>query len=160
MTEQFTANTSHRFPYPVEAVYRAFVDPQQLALWFGPLGFHVPAASVDVDARDRGHWNLTMVSNDNPEWTSTVQSTLRQVEENRLLVGVEIAHGIPMMEDGTELSLTIEFAADGDGTIVTLTQGPFPEFMRDMNIVGWGQSFRKLEALLATPPQFFTPPSV
>ncbi|MBK0296630.1 S8 family serine peptidase, partial [Bacillus sp. S34] len=47
---------------------------------------------------------------------------------------------------------------DGDGTIVTLTQGPFPEVMRDMNIAGWTQSFHKLEALLATPKEFFQAP--
>ncbi|MBT2502473.1 SRPBCC domain-containing protein [Curtobacterium sp. ISL-83] len=155
MTEQFTAHTTHRFAYPVEQVYQAFVDPKLLALWFGPLGFHVPAATVEVDARVGGAWNMTMVSNDDPEWTSRVTSTLREIEENRVIVGSETAHGIPGVEDGTELSLTLEFAADGDGTIVTLTQGPFPEVMRDMNIAGWTQSFHKLEALLGTPKAFF-----
>jgi uncharacterized protein YndB with AHSA1/START domain len=157
--EQFTAHTTHRFPYPVAAVYRAFVDPQQLALWFGPLGFHVPASSVTVDPRPGGAWNLMMVSNDNPEWKSGVNSTLREIEENRLIVGTERAQGIPMVEDGTEMTLTLEFQEDGDGTIVTLTQGPFPEMMRDMNVIGWTMSFHKLEALLATPPAFFAPPS-
>lgn len=155
MTEQFTAHTTHRFAHPVEDVYRAFVDPAQLALWFGPLGFHVPAATVEVDARVGGKWNLTMVSNDNAEWSSKVTSTLEQVEENRIIVGTETANGIPGIADGTLLSLTLEFTADGDGTVVTLTQGPFPETMRDMNIAGWTQSFHKLEALLATPKEFF-----
>lgn len=158
MTEQFTAHTTHRFAYPVEQVYQAFVDPKQLALWFGPLGFHVPVATVEVDARVGGAWNMTMVSNDNPEWTSRVDSTLREIEENRVIIGSETAHGIPGVEDGTELSLTLEFAPDGDGTIVTLTQGPFPEVMRDMNIAGWTQSFHKLEALLGTPKAFFGMP--
>ena len=34
----------------------------------------------------------------------------------------------------------------------------FPEQMRDMSAVGWGQSLYKLEALLATPKQFRTAP--
>lgn len=158
MSDQFTARASHRFASPVSDVYRAFVDPAQLALWFGPLGFHVPAATVEVDARVGGAWNLTMVSNDNPEWSSPVTSTLEQIEEDRIIVGTSVAHGIPGIEDGTPLSLTLEFAEDGDGTVVTLTQGPFPEFMRDMNIAGWNQSFHKLEALLAAPPAFFQAP--
>jgi uncharacterized protein YndB with AHSA1/START domain len=158
MTEQFTAHTTHRFAYPVTDVYRAFVDPALLALWFGPLGFHVPVATVEVDARVGGAWNLTMVNNDNPEWSSPVTSVLQEIEENRIIVGTSTAHGIPGVEDGTLLSLTLEFAEDGDGTIVTLTQGPFPEAMRDMNIAGWTQSFHKLEALLATPKEFFQAP--
>lgn len=158
MTEQFTAHTTHRFDHPVADVYRAFVDPAMLALWFGPLGFHVPAATVEVDPRVGGAWNLTMVSNDNPEWQSPVTSTLQEIEENRIIVGTSTAHGIPGIEDGTPLSLTLEFTEDGDGTIVTLTQGPFPEGMRDMNVAGWAQSFRKLEALLEAPREFFQMP--
>ena len=159
MSEQFTAHATRRFDHPVADVYRAFVDPQQLALWFGPLGFHVPAASVTVEPRVGGAWNLTMVSNDDPEWASPVESTLREIEENRVIVGTQIAHGIPGVEDGTVLSLTLEFAEDGDGTVLTITQGPFPEVMRDMNLAGWAQSFHKLDALLAAPKEFFQLPA-
>jgi uncharacterized protein YndB with AHSA1/START domain len=158
MTEQFTAHATHRFAYPVSEVYRAFVDPALLALWFGPLGFHVPAASVEVDPRVGGAWNLTMISNDNADWVSPVTSTLQEIEEDRIIVGTSVAQGIPGIEDGTPLSLTLEFAEDGDGTIVTLTQGPFPEVMRDMNVAGWTQSFHKLEALLGAPKAFFQLP--
>ena len=31
------------FDAPREAVYRAFVDPDQLAAWFGPVGCSEPA---------------------------------------------------------------------------------------------------------------------
>jgi uncharacterized protein YndB with AHSA1/START domain len=159
MSDQFTAHTTHRFAYPVADVYRAFTDPAQLALWFGPLGFHVPRASVTVEPRVGGAWNLTMVNDDNAEWASPVESTLEQIEENRIIVGSQLAEGIPGVEDGTKLSLTLEFAEDGDGTIVTLTQGPFPEMMRDMNVAGWTQSFHKLEALLGAPKEFFQLPA-
>lgn len=155
MTEQSTAHATRRFAYPVADVYRAFVDPALLALWFGPLGFHVPAATVEVDPRVGGAWNLTMVSNDDASVRSPVVSTLREIEEDRIIVGTSTAQGIPGIEDGTPMSLTLEFAEDGDGTIVTLTQGPFPARMRDMNIAGWTQSFHKLEALLGAPEEFF-----
>ena len=42
------------FAAPPEQVYRAFTDPDRLAEWFGPLGFHVPRSTVRVDARPGG----------------------------------------------------------------------------------------------------------
>ena len=147
---------SRHFDAPPELVYQAFTDPVQLAQWFAPLTFHVPQSTVELDVRTGGSWKLTMVSNDNPEWTSPVDATFTEVVENRLLVGYEIAHGFPGVEDGTTITLTIEFLPDGDGTLLKLTQGPFPEQWRDMTAVGWGQSLHKLAALLDTPEQFRT----
>ena len=37
------------FDAPRAMVYRAFTDPDQLAAWFGPVGWSVPRDSVDVD---------------------------------------------------------------------------------------------------------------
>ncbi|HEX2705220.1 MAG TPA: metalloregulator ArsR/SmtB family transcription factor [Candidatus Lustribacter sp.] len=145
---------SRYFDAPPEMVYRAFVDPAQLAQWFGPLVFHVPASTVDIDARPGGHWRMTMVNNDDPQWQSPISSTFVEVVENRLLVGYELAQGFPGIEDGTKLSLSLEFLPDGDGTRLELRQGPFPEQLRTMSETGWGQSFFKLDGLLATPEEF------
>ncbi len=54
--------------------------------------------------------------------------------------------------------VTSVIAPEGNGTRLTLTQGPFPEFMKEMSEVGWGQSLYKLDALLATPAKFRTKP--
>jgi uncharacterized protein YndB with AHSA1/START domain len=158
MPDSYEMNLSRYFAAPPELVYRAFTDPIQLAQWFAPLMFHVPISTVEVDARTGGVFRLAMVSNDDPAMTSPVDSTFSEVIENRLLVGYEIVKGFPGMEDGATLTLTIEFIPEGDGTRLQLTQGPFPEQMRDMSAVGWGQSLYKLEALLATPEQFRTAP--
>lgn len=144
------------FDAPVEMVYQAFVDPDQLAQWFGPLVFHVPRDTVTIDARAGGAWHLTMVNNDNPEWQAPITSTLVEVIENQLIVGYELADGFPGMEDGTKMTLTLEFIPDGDGTLLKLRQGPFAEEMREMSTVGWSQSLFKLAALLATPARFRT----
>ncbi len=42
---------SRVFDAPRELVYRAFTDPDQLAQWFGPVGYSVPRDTVDIDAR-------------------------------------------------------------------------------------------------------------
>jgi uncharacterized protein YndB with AHSA1/START domain len=150
---------SRYFDAPVPLVYQAFVDPDQIAQWFGPLLFHVPRDTVAIDPRPGGEWKMTMVNNDNPELTSPVSSTLVEVVENRLLVGYEIAQGFPGVPDGTKVTLSLQFTAEGDGTRLELRQGPLPEEMREMGETGWNQSFYKLDALLATPEKFRTPPS-
>ncbi len=145
---------SRYFDAPVDAVYQAFVDPDLLAQWFGPLSFHVPRDTVAIDARAGGSWKMTMVSNDDPKIASPVNSTLVEVVPNQLIVGYEIATGFPGIEDGTKLTLTLEFTAEGAGTRLELRQGPFPEPMREMGETGWNQSFYKLDGLFATPEKF------
>lgn len=155
MTEStYEVSISRYFAAPPELVYRAFVDPAQIAQWFGPLVFHTPVESVSIDARPGGHWNLDMVNNDNPEWIAPVRSTLTEVIENQLLVGYEVAQGVPGVEDGTRLVLSLEFIAEGEGTRLELRQGPFPEQSREWSETGWSQSLHKLDALLATPVTF------
>lgn len=154
--ETYEVSISRYFDAAPELVYKAFTDPDQIAQWFGPITFHVPRDTVSIDARSGGHWNMTMVSNDNPEWKSPVTSVLTEVVENQLLVGYEITQGFPGMEDGAKISMSIEFLPEGDGTRLELRQGPFPEQMRDMSEIGWSQSLYKLDALLATPAKFQT----
>jgi uncharacterized protein YndB with AHSA1/START domain len=157
-TTTYEVSISRYFDAPPAMVYQAFTDPDQLAQWFGPLVFHVPRDTVDVDVRAGGHWKLTMVNNFNTEWCSPVNTTFVEVVENQLLVGYELAQGFPGIEDGTKLMLSIELTPEGDGTRLQLRQGPFPEQMREMSETGWSQSLYKLDALLNTPAKFRTFP--
>lgn len=150
---------SRYFDAPPELVYRAFSDPEQLAQWFGPLVFTVPLDTVDLDMRTGGHWRMTMVGKDNPEWRAPVSATFTEVLENQLIVGYEIAESIPGIEDGTKMSLSIEFTPEGDGTRLELRQGPLPEATREMSEIGWSQSFYKLDGLLATPAKYRNSPT-
>ena len=136
------------FAAPPAQVYRAFTDPDQLAEWFGPLGFHVPRLSVRIDPRAGGFWHLVMVSNTNPVITSPVDSVFTEVVENVRLVSYEDARGMPGVRDGTRLVLTIEFIPDDDGTLLRIVQGPFPEELSEKGAVGWRQAFGKLDMLL------------
>ncbi len=147
----YEVTISRYFDAPPELVYRAFTDPEQLSQWFGPLMFTVPLDTVSVDARVGGHWRMTMVGKDDPEWRSPVDTTFTEVVENRLLVGYEISNGFPGMADGTRMTLSIELIPEGEGTRLELTQGPLPEEMQENATVGWTQSLYKLDALLATP---------
>lgn len=154
----YEVTISRYFDAPPAMVYQAFTQPGQLAQWFGPLMYHVPLDTVDLDVRPGGHMRLSMVNNDDKS-SAPVNSTFVEVVENQLLVGYELAQGFPGIADGTRLSLSLEFIPEGEGTRLELRQGMFPEFMREMSETGWTQSLYKLDALLATPAKFRTAPA-
>ncbi|MEZ5194198.1 MAG: SRPBCC domain-containing protein [Nocardioides sp.] len=109
---------------------------------------------IDVDPVPGGHWRLTMVANDDHERRSPLNTTLVEVVENQLLVGHEVVSGFPGLPDGSTVTLSVELHPEGDGTRLELRQGPFSEGMTGPATAGWGQSFHKLDGLLASPPQF------
>jgi uncharacterized protein YndB with AHSA1/START domain len=136
------------FDAPRELVYRAFVDPDELAQWFAPVGWSVPRDSVSVDARVGGHQIFTMVNDADPTQTSPVWSTFTEVVENELLVGTEDVD----MSGGTspaKFTVRLEFHDEGDKTRLVLRQGPYSPEMENNARAGWESSFTKLDALLA-----------
>jgi uncharacterized protein YndB with AHSA1/START domain len=135
---------------PRSRVYRAFVEPDLLARWFGPAGFSVPRESVSVDARVGGHQRLTLVSEDDPARSSPVDATFTEVVEGELLVGTEQVGGIPGVEGELTFTLRVEFHDEPrGGTRVLLRQGPYTQVMEGLARQGWLSSFAKLDDLLA-----------
>jgi uncharacterized protein YndB with AHSA1/START domain len=136
---------SRVFGAPPELVYRAFVDPDQLCLWFGPDGFSVPCESVQIDARPGGFQRFTLVSDADPEIRSRVDATFAEVVENELLTGHQEIEGTP----GTRIMLRLEFHQEANGkTRLDLRQGPFTEERGKDTKVGWESSFVRLDSLL------------
>jgi uncharacterized protein YndB with AHSA1/START domain len=136
---------SRVFDAPPELVYRAFADPDQLCLWFGPDGFSVPCESVQIDARPGGFQRFTLVSDADPEIRSRVDATFAEVVENELLAGHQEIEGTP----GTRIMLRLEFHQEAQGkTRLDLRQGPFTEERGKDTKVGWESSFVRLDSLL------------
>jgi len=151
MTKKETGEISltRIFDAPPELVYRAFVDPDQLCQWFGPVGFSVPCESVQIDARPGGFQRFVMVSNDDPTVRSPVDATFTEVVENELLVGHEDVEGIPGTTGRVRFRVRLEFHAEPGGkTRLELRQGPFTEAMGEDTKTGWESSFTKLDSLL------------
>jgi uncharacterized protein YndB with AHSA1/START domain len=136
------------FDAPRELVYRAFTDPDQLAQWFGPVGWSVPRDTVEIDASVGGHQRFTMINDEDATQTSPVNATFTEVVENELLVGEERMSGIPEFE-GVVMRVRLEFHDEGGKTRLVLTQGPYTPEFEGMAREGWGGSFGKLDALLA-----------
>ena len=137
------------FDAPRELVYRAFVDPDQLSQWFGPVGWSVPRDTVDMDLRPGGHQRYTMVNDEDASQMSPINATIEEIVENELLVGYEEVKGFPGLPDGTWLYMRLEFHDEGGKTRLVIKQGPFTQELADMTREGWGSSFTKLDTLLA-----------
>ena len=147
MTESNYLRMTRVFDAPRELVYRAFVDPDQLAQWFGPVGWSVPRDTVSVDPVVGGHQRFTMVNDADPAQRSVVDATFVEVIDNELLVGTE---NVVMGEGAApqQFTLRLEFYDEGAKTRLELTQGPYsPEWSASAQ-GGWGSSFTKLDAVL------------
>ncbi len=140
---------SRVFDAPRHLVYRAFIDPDQLAQWFGPVGCSVPRDTIDVDARVGGHLRLVMVVDDDPGFRSPIDARFTEVVENELLVGEMVAEGVPGAAGPLQVTLRLEFHDEPGGkTRLELRQGPFPDQLGRDTEQGWDSSFTKLDALL------------
>ena len=147
MTSEITI--SRVFDAPRKLVYQAFIDPDQLSQWFGPVGASVPRETIDIDARVGGHQRFVMVVDDDPSFRNPIDATFTEVIENELLVGEMEAVGVPGADGVLKVTLRLEFHDEGDGkTRLELRQGPFPGDLGDQTKLGWESSFTKLDALL------------
>lgn len=64
-------NIKRIYDAPVEAVWDAWTDPEQVAQWWGPRGFTLTTHSKDL--RTGGHWNYTMHGPDGTDYPNTTQ---------------------------------------------------------------------------------------
>ncbi|BDI23938.1 SRPBCC domain-containing protein [Herbiconiux sp. L3-i23] len=134
---------SRTFDAPREAVWRYFVDPAALALWFGPRGVHVDPASVVVDLREGGRWDLDMIDDASGDrYPLRCRITAFRPEE--------YLEGAMTGADGAiAVTLRLWFHDHGERTRLTLHQGPFTAEQLTQTGSGWTESFEKIDAALA-----------
>lgn len=125
-------------------VYEAWTNPQILQKWWGPVGVTIPELTLDV--------------RENGEWTTTFHS---EKMGNRVVSGKYITLEPPKRlvftwgwtndgKRGHETLVEILLTAQGDNTLMTLTQKTFMQTEhRDNHNHGWTSSFTKLDKLLA-----------
>jgi uncharacterized protein YndB with AHSA1/START domain len=144
------ARFARRFAAPRDLVFQAWTDPAHLAHWWGPHGFTSPVCTFE--ARAGGRIRIDMRAPDGGIYPMTGE--VRAFDPpNRLafIAYPEDGHGVRMFE----VLNTVNFAEDGDGTMMTvdtevtaLSAAPIPfEGMQ----VGWSQSVGRLDDLLNDP---------
>ncbi|WP_416897753.1 MAG: SRPBCC family protein [Minwuia sp.] len=132
-----------RFAAPVSQVWRAFCDPARVAAWYGPEGME--AEIEQFDFREGGEYRLVMRAGDGGEYP--LKGRFLTIEEGRKLVMTWL--WLMPEATGIETLVTIELAADGDGTFLKLVHEKFADADNAAGHgEGWYSSLRCLEAYL------------
>ncbi len=118
-------------------MWRAWTDPEHVASWFGPRGLTTPVATITMDVRPGGAFELTMVSDDDGTEYPAGGEFTEVVEPERL----------SWRDRDVGLVVTVTFTDLGDRTEMTChvageTGG------RDA-YDGWSTMFDKLTEFLA-----------
>jgi uncharacterized protein YndB with AHSA1/START domain len=132
------------FKAPVERVYAAWTDAQQMKRWFAPGDMSVPVAEADV--REGGGYRVQMAGSGSDCEFHTTGGIYREVVPNRRLV-------FTWQWEGSELEtmVTLEFRplSDSETELTLIHEGFDSEDTRDKHGQGWDGCLAKLEAFLA-----------
>jgi uncharacterized protein YndB with AHSA1/START domain len=133
------------FDAPRERVFRAWTDPDEVAVWYGPEHFDTPRERIRIDLRVGGRYELTMVQRGKGSEFQIGYDIIELAEPELLVLRSD-----PMPEMGMhEPTITrVEFHAHGAKTRMTLTDGPYAAGSGHAE-AGWGAAFDKLAAFVA-----------
>jgi uncharacterized protein YndB with AHSA1/START domain len=134
-------------PAPRDRVYRAFVEPSELAKWWGPRGFTSP--SIEMDLRVGGKYRIAMQPPDGDLFYLTGEFT--QVDPPaRLAYTFRWEEPDP---DDRENVVTLSFRDLGESAEVDFSQGPFAtEARRALHEQGWTDGWERLAAVVSPGP--------
>jgi uncharacterized protein YndB with AHSA1/START domain len=125
----------------------AFVDPAQLSKWWGPAGFTVPRAELDV--REGGRYRIEMQPPDGEPFYA--YGEYREVAPPRQLA-YTFAWDPPTADD-QETLVMLTFEPLDHGTRLLLEQGPFKTDERyALHEAGWKDTLDRLEAWISATP--------
>lgn len=132
-----------------ETVYKAWMDPKQMARWWGPTHFTNPVCELDV--RPGGAWRIVMRAPDGVEYEC--RGIYREVVASQRLVFSNNAfdsEGKALLEGVT----SVTFAAQGAKTKLTVETRMVGKVSYAAQMLagmeaGWNQSLDRLTALLA-----------
>jgi uncharacterized protein YndB with AHSA1/START domain len=136
---------TRRFAASPERLFDAWTDADRCSKWL----FTTPQSerhSVEIDLRVGGAWRI-IDRRGGVDYTA-VGEYLEIERPTRLA----FSFGMPQFSDAFS-KVTVEFAAYGDGAVMTLTQEDLPPEHIPATRKGWAQMFAALAALLAEPVQ-------
>ncbi len=141
MTETLeTLRITRRFDAAPERVFDAWIDPGRAGRWL----FTTPTSerhSTDLDVRVGGRWSITD-RRDGVDYTALGEYL--EIDRPRRLV---FSFGMPQFSP-LSCNVTVEFVADGDGCILTLSQDSLAPDALDPTKQGWSDMFDALAATL------------
>lgn len=156
MAEPTVLKIERVFDAPVEKVWAAFTDPDEVSKWWGPKGFTSDGNKIDL--REGGKYLFVMHAPAGSDFPGPMYSggEYKEIVPMKKLVYTDNfmdENGKPapalygVAEDFPELTVTLEFEELPDGkTKMNLTHTGWPEEddMAGPSEMGWNDSFDKL----------------
>jgi uncharacterized protein YndB with AHSA1/START domain len=143
-SDELTLEMKRVLPAAPSMVFGAFIDPNELAKWWGPEGFTTP--SLEFDARVGESYRIEMQPPEGDPFYLTGE--FREVDPPARLAYTFIWEDPD--PDDVETVARLSFRGLGESTEIALTQGPFKtEARRALHRDGWRDSFDKLERLIS-----------
>lgn len=131
-------------PAPRSRVFHLLTEPWEVARWWGPNGFTIPA--IDSDPSVGGRYRIAMQPPEGELFH--LQGQFLELDPPSL-----ISYTFRWEEpdpDDVETVATLRLGDLGESTELTVEQGTFTtEARRDLHAQGWTESFEKLGRLLA-----------
>ena len=131
------------FDAPREEVFRAWLDPDEVAAWYGPAQMEAPRERIKIDPRVGGRWELTMVQRGGDREFSIGYEIIELVEPELIVLRSD-PHPEMGMDAGTVVR--VELHDHGEKTRMTLSDGPLPPGGREHAEAGWRAAVEKLAA--------------
>jgi uncharacterized protein YndB with AHSA1/START domain len=143
------------FDAPVESVWKAWTDAEQVKRWWGPKDYTAPVCKIDL--REGGKYLYCMRSPEGQDFWNT--GVYREIVEPERIVYTESfadekGNVVPATHYGMsadfplKIQLTVTFDAHEGKTRITLQHAGIPRVMFELAQAGWNESFDKLAASL------------
>lgn len=139
---------ARRFAAPRALVFKVWTEPEHVVRWWGPDGFRT--TDCEIDLRPGGRYRIAMTGPDGK--TYPTEGTYLEVTPPERLVSDEVFGCLGRPDTTTRVTVT--FAQDGAGTVVTIHTLCESMAVRDALIdigieKGWGEAFAHLAAYLS-----------
>lgn len=141
------------FEAPRALVWRAFTDPDHLAMWWGPIGNSLPRDQIQFDIRPGGFQKWVEVVAADPDTRLNIYVDLTDVANEEVLEGVMHVSG--QRHDGFEAFETkfrVDFYDEPDGRTRLEIQQWLPPHLIGPSKQGWLEAFTKLDVALTQAP--------
>ena len=132
-----------RFAAPRERVFDAWTDEGVLRDWWSAMPNMSPG-TIDVDLREGGRYRMEMVADDGAVHTAVGE--YREIRRPERVVYTWSWEGNDAaMGDSADTLVEVDFARDGDGTLVTLTHSGFgTDEIAGLHEHGWNGTLAQL----------------
>lgn len=154
MTDKSLSETAvvieRTFNAPIELIWQLWTQAEHFKNWYGPKGFSIPVAEMDVRVGGKRLVCMEMQTPDGSMKMWTTGEYLEIVEHQRLVYTESMSdeHGNIIEQSGenappTTTQVTVVLEQQDGGTKMTMTHMGIPENAEGANS-GWNQAFDKL----------------